>query len=230
MSTTFAKRFYKEVAVTAQADGYVVTLDGRVLKTPKKHPLMMKLERRAALVAAEWDAQIDEINPNLMPCTRLMNVACEQTPSRRDDLIAEARRYAETDLLCYRAASPADLSARQAEQWDPILQWAETLGISLKVAAGIMAISQDASALEGLAHKAREFDDVDLTLLVHFISVYGSAILGLAVMKKHLTASQAFELSRLDETYQIEQWGEDEEAKARTEYIRRETLALAELI
>lgn len=226
----FAKRFYSKVTVDAQKGGYVILLDGRILKTPKKQQLIIDQESRAKLVAAEWDAQDNEINPSLMPCTRLMNVAVEQTPTRRDDLIAETRRYAGTDLLCYRAVSPSDLVKRQAEQWEPVLAWAAELGVRLKSVSGIMAITQDNTSLDAMADHARKFDNVDLTLLVHFISVFGSAILGLAVMKKHLTASQAFELSRLDEAYQIEQWGEDEEAKDRTADIRRETLALSELI
>ena len=230
MSTALARRFYKEVATAAQDGGYVIKLDGRVLKTPKKQPLIIDSERRATLVAAEWEAQLEEINPSLMPCTRLMNVACEQTPTRRDDLIAEARRFAQTDLLCYRAAAPSDLTARQIERWQPVLDWASGLGVTLKSVTGIMAITQDEASLDAMADHAGSFDNIDLTLLVHFISVFGSAVLGLAVMKKHLTASQAFELSRLDEAYQIEQWGEDEEATERTDYIRRETLALADLI
>ena len=165
-----------------------------------------------------------------MPCTRLMNVACEQTPTRRDDLIAEARRYASTDLLCYRAENPSDLTARQEAQWGPLLDWAAGLGIKLKSVRGIMAVTQDEAALDAMADQARALGDVDLTLLVHFISVFGSAVLGLAVMKGRLTAAQALDLSRLDELYQIEQWGEDEEAAERTAFIRRETLALAQFI
>lgn len=228
--SSFAKRFYKQVTVEARDGGFVVLLDGRVLKTPKKQPLIIDTEARAQLVAAEWDAQVDEINPSLMPCTRMMNVACEQTPTRRDDLIAEARRYAGTDLLCYRAASPSDLTARQEEKWNPLLEWAGQLGIKLKSVTGIIAVEQDKDALDAVADQARALGDVDLTLLVHFISVCGSAVLGLAVMKGHLSAGQALDLSRLDELYQIEQWGEDEEAAERTAFIRTETLALAALI
>jgi len=99
MSQNFAKRFYKEVSLDLRGGAYVILLDGRVLKTPKKADLIIEREDRAAQVAAEWEAQEHEINPSLMPATRLMNVACEQTPFRRDDLIAEARNYAATDLL-----------------------------------------------------------------------------------------------------------------------------------
>ena len=109
MSQSFAKRFYKDVTTEARDDGYVILLDGRVLKTPKKALLIIDRYDRAVQVATEWDAQVSEINPSLMPATRLMNVACEQTPSRRDDLVLEARNYAGTDLLCYHAAAPADL-------------------------------------------------------------------------------------------------------------------------
>ena len=96
-----AKRFYKDVAVAAQGGGYVVTLDGRVLKTPGKQDLSIDSKVRAKLVAAEWQAQGDDIKPETMPCTRLMNVARELTPSRRPELIKEFSSYCETDLLCF---------------------------------------------------------------------------------------------------------------------------------
>lgn len=230
MSQSFAKRFYKDVSVDARDDGYVILLDGRVLKTPNKADLIINRRKRADIVAAEWDAQETEINPSLMPATRLMNVACEQTPLRREALISEARNYAATDLLCYRADAPADLAARQAQHWDPLLHWAAAQDIKLETVIGIMAIRQSPAALDALATKARTMDDVALTLLVHFISVFGSAVLGLAVMNDHITATRGLELSRLDELYQIEQWGEDEDAKLRIELIWRETLALATLI
>ncbi len=230
MSQSFAKRFYKQVTTERRDGGYVILLDGRVLKTPKKAMLLIDRQDRAACVAAEWDAQEIEINPHLMPATRLLNVACEQTPLRREDLVLEARRYAGTDLLCYRADTPADLAARQRQDWDPLLQWAAAQDIGLNTVNGIMAMTQPPAALDKVAAKARAMDDVSLTLCVHFISVFGSAVLGLAVMDGHITAARALDLSRLDERYQIEQWGEDEEARLRSDNIRRETLALAQLI
>ncbi|WP_409432320.1 ATP12 family chaperone protein [Litorimonas sp. RW-G-Af-16] len=225
-----AKRFYKDVTVEAGESGYVVLLDGRQLKTPGKKSLNLPTQGLAQLIAAEWDAQVDEINPAIMPITRLANVALERTPDHRDDIVLEARNYAGTDLLCYRAPDPADLTQRQITQWGPWLEWAKARGVDLTAVTGIVAVEQAEGSLDAVADYARNLSDIDLTLFVHFTAVFGSAILGMAVMEGALSAEDAFELSRLDEAYQIEAWGVDDEAKIRTDNIRAELLALAEIL
>jgi len=230
MSQSFPKRFYKTVATKPQENGHVVTLDGRVLKTPGKQPLLMASEKHASLIASEWNAQESEINPANMPLTRLMNVACERTAEKRDDLIFEAQRYGGTDLLCYRAESPRELSELQEAKWGPWLQWASTKGIVLKSTTGIVAIKQDNIAIRNIGEWVTSFDDLDLTLLLHFTAVYGSVILALAVMRAELDAGEAFDLSRLDALYQIERWGEDEEAAEIAEATRQEIVKIESLI
>lgn len=224
-----AKRFYETVSVAPKAGGFVVRLDARELKTPGRQALVLS-EKHAALLAAEWDAQVESIKPETMPVTRLLNVAAERTPINRDALIAEAVKYAGTDLLSYRSED-RPLFDRQTAKWDPILKWAEdTHYIRLATTAGIMAIEQDGSAAQHLGAYAAGLNDIDLTLLVHFTAVLGSAILALAVMDGHLNAAAALDLSRLDEIFQIERWGQDEEAQERTDAIYAETEALARLI
>lgn len=225
-----AKRFYKTVTTGAVESGFGVFLDGRTLKTPQKHLLKVDRLAVAKLIAAEWDAQVETIKPETMPVTRLVNVSIELAPDNRDKLIAEACNYAGTDLLCYRAESPLDLKERQAELWDPVLRWAATYGISLETSETLTAIDQNKSSLEKVAEFARAMDDLHLTLLVHLTAVYGSAILALAVMKNHIDGSQAFDLSRLDNLYQIEQWGQDDEAAEIAENLAAEITALCRII
>lgn len=225
-----AKRFYKTVDVIALDDGFGVTLDGRRLKTPGKKPLFVEHSKTAQLIANEWDAQQDHIRPETMPVTRLVNVAIELAPVNRGALIEEARKYAGTDLLCYRAAEPVSLSNRQLEQWDPVLDWAKGQGISLKTTQTVLAIEQDPDALDKVSKFAASLNDLNLTLMVHLTAVYGSAILAMAVLAKHLTGSQAFDLSRLDNLYQIEQWGEDEEALEIATNMAAEVTALCEIL
>ena len=228
-SQSFPKRFYKDVAVSSEGGDFTVTLDGRTLKTPGKTALNMSRKDHAALVAAEWDAVTDAINPAHMPITRLMNVAVERTPKIRDDLIAEVRRYAGTDLLCYRADNPAGLIARQNKIWSPWLVWAEENGIALKTTDSVIAVTQDDAALDAAAARAAKYDDVALTLLVHLTAVYGSAILALAVMDGALDAGEAFDISRLDHNYQIQHWDEDPDPAEITPATRAATITLATL-
>jgi len=226
-----AKRFYKDVSVHDTDRGFAVVLDGRVLKTPGKAALRFSNQTQADLVAAEWQAQWEEILPNTMPCTRLMNVACEQTPSRRGELVKEFCAYASTDLLCYRTHSPQDLLARQAQKWQPILDWAEQKhGIALASTTSIKAVAQPQHSLQSAQNFAENLDDTDLTLLLHFTASTGSAMLALAVTEKHITASTAFTLSRLDEIYQNEHWGADDEVGEKNAAVLVELNMLAKLI
>jgi len=215
--------------VTAE-DGWLVQLDGRTLKTPGKIILLVPSENAAALIAAEWDAQMEYIRPELMPVTRLLNVTVEQTPDNREALIAEARKYAGTDVLCYREGEVRLHAEEQAAKWDPVLAWAAEQGAALKSTDTLKAIKQDEAALDAVADFAKTLSNMRLTLFVHLVAVYGSAILAMAVMKAYLTGEKAFELSRLDELWQIKYWGEDEDAKERTDAIRIEINALCELL
>lgn len=225
-----AKRFYKEVTIAPAEGGWHVQLDGRTLKTPGKVILLVPTQKAAHLIAAEWDAQVEDIRPETMPVTRLLNVAVEQTPDNRAALIAEARKYAGTDVLCYREGEVRLHHEEQLAKWDPILAWAAEQGVSLKTTDGLIAIEQDEASLEAVADFAKSLPDMQLTLFVHLVAVFGSAILAMAVLKSHLSGEAAYALSRLDEIWQIKYWGEDEEAKERTDSIRAETMALCELL
>jgi len=230
MAKPKTKRFYKTAKAAKSDAGWTVLLDGRALKTPGKLPLITAAQRHAVLIADEWDAQDDIIRPHLMPVTRIYNVALERTPENRDMLIAELRKYAGTDLLCYRAKFPRALNDKQAENWDSWLEWARQYGIDLITGEGVMAVEQDDRALEAAAKMAAEYDDLELTLLAHLNAVYGSAILALAVMKRAIGAEAAYDLSRLDFDFQLEHWGEDEEARELAETTRVEIIALSKLL
>ena len=224
-----AKRFYDEVSVAEKSGGWIVKLDARELKTPGREALILS-HSHAILLAAEWDAQVDTIKPETMPVTRLLNVAAERTPINRDALIAEAAKYGGTDLLSYRSED-RPLFDRQTDAWDPVLAWAKTRHtIDLKTTVGIMAIDQDPKSLNQIADYAADLGNINLTLLLHFTAVLGSAVLAIAVIDRHLKCDAALDLSRLDEIFQIERWGQDEEAQERTDAMYAESQALAQLI
>ena len=225
-----AKRFYKAVAVKPLGDKFGVFLDERELKTPGRKALHLNGRALAALIAAEWDAQDEDVKPETMPVTRLLNVAIERTPVNRDELCKEVAKYLGTDLTCYRAAAPQDLAASQSAAFDEVLAWAEkTHNIKLNTTEGLLTAQDEAMTQRGADYAAAQ-DDVRLTLLVHFTAVFGSAILAMAVMDGHISAEDALMRSRTDELHQIERWGEDEEAQERTQNIHTETLALAKIL
>lgn len=226
-----AKRFYKDVGVESRAGITIVTLDGRVLRTSGKMDLTFTSKSHAELVAAEWREQGKEILPHTMPCTRMINVACEQTPTRRSELVKEFRAYTSTDLLCYRSHNPQDLAERQQQNWQPVLDYAAANhGIALATTTGIKALEQSASSLISAADYARSQDDIALTLLLHFTASFGSVVLALAVMERYLPLDTAFALSRLDEIFQNERWGADDEAVENNRLLLNELSQMAQLI
>lgn len=209
------KRFYKDAAAVRLDDGFSVELDGRAIKTPAKATLTLPTEKLAKAVAEEWTAQGETLDLQGMTLTRLANVALDRTPDTRDDLAEELTRYASTDVTCYLADSPAALRERQEAVWQPWREWAgKELGIVLVPVVGLMASPQPQASLDAVREHALGLDDFRLTALAWGCSLLGSAVLALAVERGVLGARDAFAASCVDETWQIEQWGEDEEAMA----------------
>ena len=216
-----SKRFYEHAAVAAVEGGFQVELDGRAVKTPAGSALIMPTHALAEAVAAEWNAQGDEIKPKSMALMPLVGTAIDRVPDVRDGLIEGLLRYAETDLLCHRATDREDLIERQEKMWQPLLDWAaDELGARLEPVHGIIAQDQDPVAIEAFKTALEGFDNWTLTALGELVGISGSLVVGLAVAKGRLDASQAFAVCQVDEDHQREFWGEDFEATARREGIR----------
>lgn len=210
---TRPKRFYKQAAVAPNETGFAVELDGRAIKTPAKTTLTLPTEALASAIAAEWQAQGDTLDLQAMTLTRLANVALDRTPETRGELADELARYAGTDVTCYLADAPSELRARQEAAWKPWREWAgQELGVVLVPVIGLIASPQPQASLEAVQAHARSLDDFRLTALTWACSLLGSAVLALAVERDALSAPAALKASIVDEDWQIEQWGEDEEA------------------
>ncbi|MEM6534104.1 MAG: ATP12 family protein [Pseudomonadota bacterium] len=208
------KRFYKSVGVAALDTGWSIELDGRRIKTPGKVDLSLPSETLAEAVAAEWRAQGETIDLQSMALTRLANVAIDRTPSQRDAIADEIARYAETDVTCYLCDGPMALRARQDEAWSPWRTWAgQTLNVVLVPVEGVLAIPQPAASLQAVRQHVLGMDDFQLTGVSWACSLLGSAVLALACEHGALDVPQALLLSCIDEDWQIEQWGEDDEAR-----------------
>lgn len=216
MSGWKAKRFWKEATVAeAAAGGFQVLLDARLVKTPAKAPLVLPTRAMAEAVAAEWNAQEGEVKPATMPVTRSANAAIDKVTPQFDAVVAMLADYGGTDLLSYRAEGPADLIARQVAAWDPLLDWAEErYGARLKTTSGVIPVAQDPAALARLKAALTAHDAFEVTALHDLIGISGSLILGLAVAEGRIDVPQAWAASRIDEAFQAEQWGADEEFAA----------------
>ena len=229
MSGWASKRFWKQTDIAKEEAGWTVHLDGRGVKTPGKSPLILPTETMAVKVAQEFEAQDDVIDPSTMPWTRTANSAIEKVATQRLEVETHLISYAGTDLLSYRAERPESLIARQKEGWDPLLDWAEeTFNARLSVQSGIMPIEQEPVILERLKNEMSCMSDFALTGFHDMVTLTGSYILGLAQAKRRLDTDAAWALSRIDELWQIEQWGEDEEASEQAEIKRNALLHATE--
>jgi chaperone required for assembly of F1-ATPase len=214
MSAWKSKRFWKEAAASQTDGGFMVTLDGRAVKTPAKRPLVMPSISLARAVAAEWDAQEDEVRPTTMPVTRAVNAAIDKVSQQKEEVTDLLIAYGDSDLLCYRADGPQGLVNRQQELWDPLLDWAEaTYGARLIPIEGIMPKPQNPAALDRLSAPVRAMDAFTLTAFHDLVGLSGSLVIGLAAIYGSADIQKLWSLSRLDEIWQEEQWGVDEEAQ-----------------
>jgi chaperone required for assembly of F1-ATPase len=215
------KRVYRAVAVAPGDGGWQVMLDSRLLRTPAKAPLLLPNCALAEAVAAEWDAQVETVVPATMPLMRLAATAIDRVVPQRARVIDEVAGYAGTDLVCYRADRPAELVARQQAIWQPLVDWATLrYDAPLLVTTGVVPRPQPAGVVAAIHAAVAAFDDFSLTALHGLTTACGSVVIALALADSHLQPEAAWQASQLDETYQIENWGEDAEARRRRAAIR----------
>lgn len=221
------KRVYKTVAVQAvDGGGFEVRLDGRPLRSPGKNALTLPTSELAGAIAEEWDAQAEEVNPNIMPMMQLASTSVDLVAKSRDAFIDGVAAYGGTDLLCYRADHPRELVERQNQHWQPLLDWATLqYDAALAVCTGLMPRPQPADATRALRRAVEGYDDWMLTALQSATAACGSLVVALALIERKIDAAAAFEVSQLDESFQIEQWGEDPEATKRRAALRDDIAA-----
>ena len=225
------KRVYKKAAARLAESGWGVALDGRPMRTPAKNELVVPSKALAEAIAQEWDAQQDDIRPATMPLTRLAATAIDRTRTQRDLVITETANYAGTDLVCYRAEHPPALIARQQEHWQPLIDWAmQRYDAALVVTSGVVPRSQSPAALKAFAAAVAAQDDFRLTALHMMTAACGSLVIALALIEGRLDAETAFAVSQLDETFQIEAWGEDTEATARRRALAEDIAAASRFV
>ena len=207
------KRFYKSVTVTEQLG---IALDGRSVQTPLKAALVLPSSTLAEAVAAEWDAQVEFINPHAMPLTKLANTAIDRAIAEKSKIAAEMLELAGSDMVCYRAESPAGLALRQAQHWDPVIVWAKSeLKASFESVNTITHKRQSTSALRALETHIFTLDPFLLAAVHNLAALTGSALLATMVAAGEIPADAAWAAANVDEDWQIETWGEDPEAMAR---------------
>lgn len=222
-----ARPGFKTVSVVPTDDGHAVHLDDKPLKTPQGVPFVLPSSILANAIAAEWRASAPRPpSPNRMPLTRVAGTALDRLGAglgngQREVIEAQLLVYAETELLCHRAETPADLASRQHQLWQPLLDWvAIRHDAMLTTTTGIVAVEQPERSLAALRGALSTMDSWQLAALSIAVAASGSLIIGLALADGRIDPATAFEAAELDTTWQIEKWGEDKEATDRRSVVR----------
>lgn len=221
MSNWKTKRFWKEAVAEPCEGGFTVRLDARLVRTPLKAALTLPTHAMAQAIAAEWDAQTGLVKPQTMPVTRAANSAIDKIVPQFDEVAGLLSAYGASDLICYRATDPQELIARQAQAWDPLIEWAAVaLQAPLIATAGVMHIVQRDQSLARLTACVTALDPFRMAGIHDLIAISGSLVLALAITHRKVTAEQGWTLSRIDESWQQELWGIDDEAAELAAYRR----------
>jgi chaperone required for assembly of F1-ATPase len=217
------KRFYKLATIAPAEAGFAIALDGRPVKTPAKAPLAVPSKALAEAVAGEWNGQSEEIDPRSMPLTGLANAAIDRVTPDPEAFAATLARYGESDLLCYRAEAPVSLVKRQAEGWDPLLQWARRrFDVDFEIATGIIHRPQPRPTLDRLARAIAARLPFELAALSPLVTISGSLVVAMALAERAIDFETAWSAAILDEAWQAEQWGADPLAAASLDARRAE--------
>lgn len=217
MQKPLPKRFYTEVSIGEHEGGHAVLLDGRQVKTPARNVLVVPASRLAELLRDEWAAQVEVVDPRIMPVTRLVNTAIDGIATDPQAVFEDILRFSSSDMLCYRADGPDGLVARQIERWDPLIDWAaSSVGARFVLIEGVMPQDQPKEAIAAFALTLRRYDSpIELAALHTVTSLTGSAILALALAEGEIDEHEAWSLAHLDEDWEIEHWGTDADAEQR---------------
>ncbi len=225
------KRIYRQTGVAEAGGGFVPTLDDRPLRTPARAPMDLPSRELAAAIAAEWEAQGDEVAPATMPLTRLAATAIDRVATQRRRVVDEIAAYGASDLLCYRADAPADLVARQSAVWQPLLERAaERFAVRLEVTRGVAPLGQDGAALEALRRRIEDHGDLALAALHSVTAITGSVVIGLLLAAGEIGAEAAWAAATIESAFQHERWGEDDEAQAADQARHRDLEAAARFL
>jgi len=230
------KRFWRQAAAVQGEAGWHILLDGKPARLPGGVPLAVRSAALGEALAAEWQiAAGGQVGGALswhdLPLTQLAGTARYRIEPDRLPTVGALVRYAESDLLCYRATHPPALVISQHQAWQPWLDWAgDRYGAHLVLTEGVRPVQQPGEALAALADAVGRLDIWILTGLGVLVPAYGSLILGLAVTEGVLAADAAYRLSILDDIFQQSKWGLDSEAEARQVRVAREVAAAAQFI
>jgi len=224
------KRFYKDVTVAPVAQGFEIHLDGKPVRTPGRAILTVPNQAVADAIAAEWSAQNETIEMSVMPLTRLAYAAIDHVRANRAEVVDTVSKYAETDLVSYRAEAPLRLQEMQNNAWQPLVEWMEErFGVRLAITEGILPVAQDPAHMATVRDVIEALDDFRMAALQAVTTASGSVALGLALWDNAIEPDMAWRVAQIEEDFQIGFWGDEPNAIIMREGRKQTMMAGADL-
>jgi chaperone required for assembly of F1-ATPase len=225
------KRFWKSAQAIQNDGGWGVELDGRPLRTPARKPLSVPTQQLAEAIATEWNVAEDKIDPRAMPLTGVANAAIDRVAPDKKSFASGIAKYAEADLACYRAEGPQSLIDAQAEHWDELLAWGRRrFDVDFRTTGGLLHVDQPPATVQRLTHAVHALDPYRLAGLSPLVTIGGSLLAAIGVLEEAFTPEWAWEAVSVDNRWQLEQWGSDEEAVKALDNRERDFLAAARFL
>ncbi len=225
------KRFYNEVTIDKTGRGNIVALDGRAVRTQAGQPQLVPSLALTGMLAAEWEAQGEKLDPKSFPVRDTVDYALDVVSKDRMAVIDKLLGYAETDTLCYRADPDEPLWHRQQEMWEPLVTAMEAReGVGMTRVSGVIHRPQSGATLDRLRRRLESLDHFVLAALEQLTSLAASLCIGLAAIEDDADGEALWKAANLEEDWQAELWGSDEEASAVRDRRRDDFLRAIDMV
>ena len=220
------KKFWTAIKLKKKESKFGILLDNNLLKTPQKKDCLISNIRIAKDLFKEWSSIQDDINFHNMPVTQICFASLDRKRKEKIILLNKLTEYGMTDLLFYRDTSGTELERLQSKKWDKFLDWTQNeLDLDFKIVNGIMPVEQPKENYNTFLNELEKLDCISLTALSDIVTLSGSLVIGLLLLKKKITSKQAWSLAKVDEEWQRSKWGtlpeqvEDDEYKKNNFFI-----------
>ena len=220
------KKFWSAIKLKKKESKFGILLDKNLLKTPQEKDCLISNIRIAKDLLKEWSSIQDDINFHNLPVTQICFSSLDRKRKEKIILLNKLTEYGMTDLLFYRDISGTELEKLQSKKWDKLLDWTQNeFNIDFKVVNGIMPVEQPKENYNTFFNELEKLDCISLTALSDIVTLSGSLILGLLLLKKKIISKQAWSLAKVDEEWQRSKWGtlpeqvEDDEYKKNKFFI-----------
>lgn len=151
------------------------------------------------------------------------NAMMKDVAQHREEIIERMVNFSLTDTLLFRNPDAAELIEEERKVWDPIVEWAkEKMAVDFKASESLEVPVENNASLPRLQVFLDSLSDKELVVFYEVSKITKSVLLAAAFVKRKVNAEDAFKAAFLEEIWQADKWGHDEQADKRRETIKQE--------